>query len=368
METSEINTKDDADCFEKRNNRWVVKSDCIENYAVAADDYQSVSTWAKSYIDSLMTSGVLRGVKVKEKYYIPTAEDGVSNTDSMRPFAQIAGGEALGLALFYYDGSVKNNELSYGGYSRSQVYDKAFQYFNQTQNLQSFPKLPNGSTIYNLIKTASDNDTIFRYEAFLIIAVAVQRQSSKRVALENYSSTKLGYMADNQTLVRGYTISNDGTHYVDGKPLVDYATANAQYSGTYQMMAANLLMDAGVMRGRTYSANQNKSEIAFDGYLTYNEFYKLLYTVKNSSIPSSTPYSKVDAALTMAASSKPISYRKFLDGGNVTMTVTMDSGETKSGLKGGETYDYQVNDGEQSKTTKESWITAFPAPVAGFGN
>lgn len=291
----------------------------FENYGKDAGGYQGVtdSYWATPYITSLVYAGVLRGVTVNEKYYMPTADPAVggTNPDTCSEQSQVSGKDALALALLYYEGSKnsKTGVVSYSSHTRSDVYKNAGSYYNSAFNVSA--------DLQAIINTSGrKTSSLYRSEAFVIIAVAAQSKSKGKVKLENYSSTKLGYMADDKTTVRGYDASSNS---IDEKPIQSGDKSNyARYYG-YAMQAANLLMDAGVMNGRTYYKDQYKCEIAFEGYITYAEFYKLLITAKSPKPPAPTQYSKVDAALKMTASSTPISYRDFLDGDKVTMTVKM---------------------------------------------
>lgn len=321
----------------------------IANATEVYEDFRPINSWnnMKLAVEDMVKDGSLLGMMYKDKPMVPTTHSAKSADGAETQFL-ISGKESLGLSLFYFYGSTHRSSgfKSYGNTTRQSAYSNAFQNYYKANNLGTYTTDNGYEPPKDTLENTSTAPQLTRGELYLICAIAAEQYSGKQVRLSDYSKSRFGYMADYTTLVSNYTKSG----LLDGKGVLDVGEFNSKYSGTPIMQAANLLVDVGAMLGRLGNTSTTVT-LSADSPVFYDELYELLYRIKkNASKYEPTPYSKVDAALTMTASSKPISYKDFLDNGKaVKMTVTLDSRKTYSGL----TVDnYQYNVTDSYKTSK----------------
>lgn len=320
----------------KKNGHYIIDRTKLSNYTTKiSGSYwgceNSYQPWMLEPIDDLIDQGVLLGIQNGDKYIIPTYI-GNSIRES-EDNGLISGKEALALSLFYFYGSTNSEGfISYNNKSRQNVYQNASSYYNNANGLNSYSvgtgkyNKPNNMP-HSVISGAANQPTISRGDVFLMIALAAEQESGGAIHLSDYSAQKFGAMADNKTKIKNYDY--DTNKFSGSIPCDDIKRAEGEYGGTVEMQAANMLVDVGAMTGRSMTKGAN--ELAFDGDITYGEFYAMLFRVKkNGHKWRPTEYSQIEAALTVDAGTTKISYRDILDGDDARIKVTLNASKSYS--------------------------------------
>lgn len=325
---------DDTSLMEKSGGHWISKYETFDNYSESvvadSDTFGKVSgPWYEEYVLAMLDRGVVLGIQTEgadSKKLIPT--DGLAH-----------GSDALAIALFYYWSSTKDGFIAYSGApSRQSTYDNAANYFSGATGL---PR--------NFAKDIAGRQGISRHEGFIIVAYCIEKRSGGRIRLSNYSDKQFGKMANNRTYIgviregaSGLEIKESGGNWM---PVADVSAIES--CDPIAIQAMNLLVDVGTLSGARDPGDSSTKIIPYDG-LRYSELYKLLYEVDmNADSFEPTEYSEIDAKLSVSARDAQISYRDFLDGDSVHVSVTLNAGGTTS-LQPIRKYDYEVTNGEDS--------------------
>lgn len=329
------------------------------NAASVFSNWDFVSqNWSAPFITNMLEEGIAYGLKLSDgTYYMPIVE-------------YITGADAMGVSMIYYYSKNSNGYRVYRGASgsgwaaRQDTYKNSGVYFFDATGRQD-------SQFINIFKQIAGSSTFTRKEAFLLIAFCIQQQSGGVVKLSDYSGTKFGYMADGKTVMECWDDSSKSFHS-PSNPVEDYW--NIQLGGypTYFIQSMNMLMDLGVMRGRS---NEGSITISMEGTITYPEFYTMLTQVEGDGSSGGgwepTPYSDIDPDLNIKGQNTSISYRDFLDGEAASLRVTLDASGTKSrqpvtNYAFDVSDNYSNSDSVDSKSSSKSFTFDYFAKDFGF--
>ena len=141
--------------------------------------------WGKTWIQSLLNDGTLRGLKLGDNYIMP-----VDN--------KIFGKDALGLLLFHSFGSKKNGTRTYNGMIRDDVYTQSTALFSSETGAD-----------YGTVRSIVDGELYFhREQAFWLIAKSIEAQDgSGNKSLENYSGETIGLTKQGKYIQNFYEVS-----------------------------------------------------------------------------------------------------------------------------------------------------------------
>lgn len=303
------------------------------------------NNWQNDTLKEFLKKGITYGVEKGGKYYLPGPN-------------AITGQDALAATLFYYKDTTSDGVVAYSGASgkgfekRQNSYDNADDYYIRAFRVKGDYQ----SSIYSIFSTA----TISRYQAFLMIATALESASGGRNALSNYSSTKVGYLRNNKQKVRNYEGSVARWWKNDASD-----TSNIESQKGEFIQAVNLMIDICGLQGRGSYPGAPDQRCAGMENCSYVEYYILLHNVEDYSDVEPPKMSEVVAKITARDVTQNVNYKDLENGEEVDVRVRPDTGKSYSNLDA--TFKYSVED-ETGRNSDDDTDTGtnYTAPSSTF--
>ncbi len=303
------------------------------------------SGWQTDIIEEFVELGITYGVKDGDKYYMP----GVNN---------ITGTDALAATLMFYYPTTSNGYTAYrsasgsGVAKRKNTYSNAASYYNSAFSISS--------SYQTSIRSISGKRAIKRYDAFLMIATAIEGKSGGQHSLDNYSGNKLGFYRGNNRKINYYddVVGNwwkndsSGTRAIEGM------------SEKY-VKAINMLIDIADLKGRGTGVGSSDQRCDAEGDCSYCEYYSLLRSIETGVDAEPPVLSYVKAAIDAPNKTVTKNYKEFVDDGYVAVSIRPDTSDSESNLDATFTYHIEDDCGNEDDDVENN-ATSYKAPASKF--